>query len=560
MTAVVVAFNGTRLDDSDVNTDWDNYNVSGGSPASEFPLAYQVTSGTTAGAVNKKVNSSTARQGVERYNATGHDMTATGEELWFCKVYVSDSFDLNVTWGVEVNMGSADNSNKHIYNLAGSGANLSVYDQYPAQGGYLITSIDPNIDTWAETIDSGGAFDQTAVRFFALGAEFVNGTAKAENVAMDAIDVGKGLALTNGDGADADGTFIDFVTEDQDDKTNRWGVVTGAGDVVRCNGKLEIGKNTAGTAVITEFTDLTSIVLFPDGYHSRGLVGVEVDLGNASTVVSMGSLLIGEGTRNGVDANDTRPDFDVAGTAGAMTLSGQLRNFRDIILTSAVDVDGADIECFDLTQATAEIQNSIVRCAQLANVAVMDDATFGTTTDIHDSEFVQSGVGHAIEFTTTTARTLTGVKFTGFSGTAGSNLVSSSGSSAAAIFNDSGGALTLTITGGGDVPSIRNGVGATTTVISTVTLTVTVVDSGGNPISGARVRIENASTGALVTNGSTNASGVYSDGTYNYTADLSVRTKVRLKGFKNFRTLGTITSNGIDVGVTMRTDPDVDLP
>ena len=130
----------------------------------------------------------------------------------------------------------------------------------------------------------------------------------------------------------------------------------------------------------------------------------------------------------------------------------------------------------------------------------------------------------------------------------------------AAFFNDSGGATTLSISGGGATPSVRNALDTTTTVQNAVTLTVQVDDAAGDPVSGARVRIENASTGALISNGSTNASGTYTDATYNYSGDLAVTTKVRLKGFKNFRTGGTITGNGLTVGVTFQFDPAVDLP
>ena len=100
---------------------------------------------------------------------------------------------------------------------------------------------------------------------------------------------------------------------------------------------------------------------------------------------------------------------------------------------------------------------------------------------------------------------------------------------------------------------------STLSLIAAVTLAVTVTDSAGAVVEGARARIENASTGALITQGETNASGVYSF-SYNYTGDLAVRTKVRLKGFKPFRTLGTILSTGISVGATLQSDTIVDLP
>ena len=129
----------------------------------------------------------------------------------------------------------------------------------------------------------------------------------------------------------------------------------------------------------------------------------------------------------------------------------------------------------------------------------------------------------------------------------------------AALFNNSGGLVTVNVQGGTS-PSVRNSVGSTTVVQQTVTLTVQVNDANGDPVSGARVRIENASTGAEISQGTTNASGTYTDATYNYTGDLAVTTKVRLKGFKPFRTGGTILSTGLTVGVTFQADNIVDLP
>ncbi len=461
MTVLAVAFNGTRRNDSDSNTNWGNFVIGGGAPASEFPLAYQVTSGTTSGAVNKKINSTSARQGVDYVHGSGIDMTAAANRLWFCKIYVSDSFDLNATWGVEVAMGSSDTNNDHRYNIAGTGANLSAYDQYPAQGGYLITSIDPNIDTWREA--ENGTFNQASVLWWAVGAQFINGTAKTENVAMDSIDIGTGLTMTLGTGADPDGTFPDFVEADQNTKANRWGVVTGSGDVIRCHGLL-----TIGTATETDFTDNTSIVLFPDGYHSRGLVGIAIGNSNASSVINVGCTLIGEGTRNGVDANDTRPDYTVTGTSGAHNFTGEMRNFRDVTFQSACSVQGASIECMLLDQNSADIENCTITTRSLTNVACLQDPTFAASTDLNNTDFVQGEAGHAIQVLGTA--TLTNIGFSGYGGTPGSNLVASSGAADAAIFNNTGGAITLTIAGG-DTPSVRNGAGATTTVINTVNVT-----------------------------------------------------------------------------------------
>jgi hypothetical protein len=557
MAAVTVSFNGTRLNDSDSSTNWGNFNVSGGAPSSEFPLAYQVTSGTTIGAVNKKINSSTARQGVDYNHGTGQDMTTATKKLWFAKCYISDSFDLNTTWGVELAMGSGDTANDHRYNVAGSGANLSVYSQYPAQGGYLITSIDPEIAAWREAVN--GTPDWTSVVWFAVGAQFVNGTAKAENVALDAIDIGKGLNLTGGDGVSTDGDFTSFVSTDQDVKANRWGVVTGSGDNVRAHGLLTIGENTTPTAVATGFTDNTSVVAFPDGYHSRGTVGVEVNIGSATTVVDIGCLLIGEGTRNGVDANDTRPDFTVSGTAGSFTMTGaQLRNFRDVTFTSVCSIQNCDISCFDLVQGSADIEGCTIRTTSLTNTATLSDPTFATSQDLNNCEFVQEGAGHAIEITTPGTYDFQDLTFTGYGGTPGTNSTPSSGAADAAVYNNSGGAVTININGSGNQPSVRNAASSTTTVNQTVTVSVTCVDTSGSPIENARVLVETDPGGvAVIDKVLTNASGVAS-ASYSGSTPQAITGRAR-KGttspfYKSTGITGSISASGFDVTLTMLDD------
>jgi len=143
--------------------------------------------------------------------------------------------------------------------------------------------------------------------------------------------------------------------------------------------------------------------------------------------------------------------------------------------------------------------------------------------------------------------------------TTGSNETHKIYSANAAFFNNSGVDLILNITGGGS-PTVRNSAGSTTTVNNTVTLTVTVTDSEANPVEGARVRIELVSDGSLVADGETDASGVFTDSSFDFVSPTAVLTKVRLKGFKPFRANGTILSTGLSVGVSFITDSIVDLP
>jgi len=106
--------------------------------------------------------------------------------------------------------------------------------------------------------------------------------------------------------------------------------------------------------------------------------------------------------------------------------------------------------------------------------------------------------GHAIRITAAGTYSFSGNIFSGF----GNDETTS-----AAIFNDSGGLVTLNITGGGNTPTVRNGTGASTVIANAVTLSVTVKNEAGSPIQNARVSIQktasNSLTGALFWNGST---------------------------------------------------------
>ena len=94
-----------------------------------------------------------------------------------------------------------------------------------------------------------------------------------------------------------------------------------------------------------------------------------------------------------------------------------------------------------------------------------------------------------------------------------------------------------------------------------MTLSVQVDDTQTPPVgvAGASVRIERISDGSLIAEGTTNGSGLFS-ASFDYTADVDVLTKARLKGFRFFRTSGTITSSGLSVGVRFEPNTIVDLP
>lgn len=456
MTVRAVTFDGVRYDTSDSNANAGHWVGGGQAPASEAQNAYQ-----NALAVNKKVTA-TVLTGIELAGAGSEDISGPG--LVFVKVYVADFGDLNATFGVSYGIGSTS-ANYYKYNIAGSGAQLPVYSSYPAQGGYILTGINPNIAAWRDGSGEGSP-SLSAGDWFGAQCAMIGGNAKSENFAIDSVDLGFGLVLVSGTGADPAGKFTDFRAVDQDIIANRWGCCAGSGDSLEAWCLLRIG----GEATETDFNDVTSRVTFKDGYHSRGLTGVLIDLDVAASLCTMGALLIGEGSRNGADANDTRPDFEVTGTTQTADafVPGTLKNFRDVIFNSKVDCTG-DIECFDLTMGGAHFHDGIFRPTSLSAVAACDDPAFGGSSGVHDLDVIQAGVGHAFEISGDV--TLSGLEFSGFGADASND---------AAILVNTTSPVEITLDGTTNMTYRTIGTG-NVTITNPKILTMEFVFEGANP-------------------------------------------------------------------------------
>jgi len=167
---------------------------------------------------------------------------------------------------------------------------------------------------------------------------------------------------------------------------------------------------------------------------------------------------------------------------------------------------------------------------------------------------------HGIELTNPGTYTLTGVIFTGSyadaDGSTGSEM----------IYNNSAGAVTINIAGNGTIPTIRDGAGASTSVIANVvSLEVANLLTGDEPTNYARVYIAASGTAGPESHGTLLLSGLGSvvDGgtykavaSYSYSTPQAVVIKARYKGFLPFTTKGTITDGGLSVNAIWLSDPN----
>lgn len=417
--------------------------------------------------------------------------------------------------------------------------------------------------------------DQTAITEMGYGSLHLSKAAGAiPNVFIDGfyyIANGSYALTINGGTVGTPETMADVVG---DDITNGWGLVGNPlGSQYQFMGPTQWGDTGTADSYFTASDEQWYFLGDNGGGHAVGATHfLQRLIGNSTgtnSFVATRVTFVNTATRAEFDLSNADMDlvkFDACSFTnfGTITFPTVVANDKFCNNTVFNNCDRMDLQSLDMDGNTWNGTTD-------ANGAIAFDATNGDPSNQDNSTFVSDGTGHAIEVAPVGAGPFTynldGYTFDGYASQAGTDtnrvfFINPATLSADITINLVGSAAINSIGGGTDFFSHRDVASYTGTLLiqSTVTLEVNVSDSNGDPISGARVRIENASTGAEISQGSTNGSGVYSDGAYNFSGDLGVLTKVRLKGFRNFRTAGTIASTGLSVGVTMQTDSIVDLP
>lgn len=479
MTAVSVAADNARYDAMDATT---NTGTIGGGAGEgvETDIVYQGTA-----SISRKVTAA----GLFTSTGTARDMTTTGRRTYIFKAWLTNYGSLTTTGNIlELRLGSG--AGDYYQYIIGS----PTVD-YPARGGWVIGAIDLNIASHRDGTTGSPAL--TAVDYFGIYSQC--STSKAENLCLDAIDVGVGLYITGGTSPDPAGNFADFVADDEGDLTNgRFGYVFTSQGVPNVFGRLIIGATSSSgtrTTTATRFTDTGGTVVFPENKAQAGFSGLSLDAGNASTAITINRYaFVSNGTSAG---EDTRAVLECFGTSGTIDLdSSSFTNFASLDLTSAVSLQDGTVATsgqIDVATAgtTAANLSGTTISSSTATAAVLWNVNDDTDGQMDGASFISAGTGHAIEFGANTPASVTirEVSVSGYSATTGNET----------IYNNSGGALTINLVGTTGTFSIRNGTGASTTVvINPVTLTITARDADtGGAIQSARALIFADTGGAL---------------------------------------------------------------
>jgi hypothetical protein len=461
-----VTFDGTRINDADdKGAIWTQ--LGGGACHDEPDFYYQGTQ-----SISEQVK--TSENGLALDMVATHDVT--GPDVWIAKVLATNKDSLNV-----------QGSTGGILEI-GSGGRRSDYDRYyvlgsdnwPIKGGWVIIPVDPNGGNYSAR--PGTAPTLTAIDYYGWAGTF-SATSKSENFMIDAVDLvpnGSGLTIVDGTGISSPGQFSNFVTYDEGTVGNRYGIVASLEDVLYVTGTLTIGNLAA-----TEFTGINSIIVFPEAefLNSVGFYGLRLGLEHPDTEIYITNCVFKSlGTTTGTV--DTRPDYRTNLASGLGIYTACTFNvFRNFTMTSGITLQDCTILNGNLLthEAFATIDGCSISRATAASgtgFIVTNDPSNISNNSFTWSPFVGQGA-HAIEITATGTFALDGNTFTDYG---------PDQDSWSAIYNNSGGAVTLNIGGGASTPTVRNGSGASTTLVNAKTVLVTVKDADDQSvIEGARV-------------------------------------------------------------------------
>lgn len=312
------------------------------------------------------------------------------------------------------------------------------------------------------------------------------------NTLIDQITIGLGVRADAGT-VGVPNTFESVRSTDQD--TNYWGWWTGSYGNYIGQGKLFLGP-ASGTAT-SVFNDSAQVVVFAAAPVAVGFY--EIAIRGANTDADFSGMVI-----RSEDPSVARWSLTVDGTSvPAFNDDASLfQGFDTITLQTGTELLGTILD-----DGSSIIQNSgtLDGCTIINANTTTGNAliTSNNPTNIKNCNFTQGVGGHAIECTQTGTYSWVGNTDTGYTGTRGTNLTSNSGSNDAMFYNNSGGLVTLNVSGGAQSPSVRNGAGATTQVNATFTLTLTDIPSGVNVTivnSSTRTELQHStSTGANIT-------------------------------------------------------------
>lgn len=402
-------------------------------------------------------------------NGSGVTVPSGGAFLLWHKFDAGGILDTYSNGGVRVCVGSSVTAFK-AWKIAGRDVVPFPY------GGWKNYALDPTVSADYTEGSPTSTLQHVGMAIMLTAA----GPGKGNPHKLDAVRYGRCEARMNGgDGSNGYATFTGFAAKnDANDATNgynRWGLIQAVGGGVLWKGLMTLGYSSA-----VDFRD-SNVIVFIDDTRKVGSGFNKIEIRQSGSRVDwtgISFICISPSTTASKGALEVIDDCDVN------IASCLFQDMDTLIFKGTSDIQSSIFRRCGLVTQNGAIFNGCKFDAPSGAVGLLSD----DLNDIDNTTFISDGSGHAIELTTAhagTSKTLTNVFFSGYG---------SAGTTDAAIYNNSQGAVTITISGG-DTPTIRNGTNASTTVVTSArTIKVVAQKADGTKIASARVLLKVTAT------------------------------------------------------------------
>lgn len=457
------------------------------------------------------------------YTGTAPTWTSGWVYLIWHKFFAPNSLGTETAGGVRVLIGSTS-ANYYGHYVDGS-------DTYP-YGGWVNYAVDPEFTPRDQTQGSPSGTWNT----LGCGWNVLNGISKGNSMTLDIMRYGRGESqFSNGDLANGYATFAGFAALNDNPTTGRWGLIQSVGGGFLYKGLMSLGLS----ATAVDFRDANT----------------QVTIDNTKKVTS---------SFNRIEINNagSRVDFNSVAFVSLSTVS---KGEFEVINNADVNIDSSsftDMSTFIFQSNSTLNITTFRRCGQVTQgSSIIDVGTFASSTaavsllcnnltNVTNTSFESAGTGHAIELTSAHA----GSSYNMDNITFDNYAVSDGSTGNEALYNNSGGVVQLSVINGGDTPSVRNGTGASTTFVSSVTLTMTVQDTTGAFVQDAYAYIDDNNSAPFIMNTLTNASGLAS-ATWTGGSVSNATWRVRKYGYKPYIAITDVPASGSkDIPVTLVLD------
>lgn len=384
-----------------------------------------------------KTFNATGIGGLHFNNGTGITLPTDGAVFTWIYWTAPNSLATKANGGQRLTVGSSIGAYRNYY-VAGSDTN--VY------GGWTNYPVNP---TTTASLTTGTP--TTTYQYFGYVANNNLAISRGNPYGIDVIRYGRGsIIITEGDLANGYATFPAIAAVNDSNVTgafNRWGIFSEVQAAYKMQGRLQFGNATP-----VDFRDTNRTITIQNTQYVTPAF-------NMFEVVNASSRVDWTGINIQSLSTVSRGNFKVTDNA-TVNLTGC--TFNDLgtfqFLSNTTVTDNVFRRCGLITHGSSNftqnrVTNSVVPVALIT----------GNPGLIQNCAFISTGTGRAIEITTPGTYSFIGNTFTGYGSTGTTN---------AAVYNNSGGLVTLNITGG-DSPTFLNGAGASTNIVASYSITLT---------------------------------------------------------------------------------------